>query len=298
MLCIYHIADHDGKGSAAIVKSVYPEIELMGLNHDMEIPYEEIAKHDKIIVCDISLPLDFMFELNKKSDFTWIDHHISVIEQYEKAVAEKGCEELKGIRRVGTAAMVLTWEYFYPEKELPLGIKLLGLNDIFDLRDKRVRPFEYAMQALGVNRPTDKIWEDVINSTMDIDSMVEKGKAILSYIRNRNFRLVRAQAFESEYEGLKCICANMPQGYSEFYDSLDNIKDYDVMINFFMNKKNCWNLSFYTAKDNVDVSKIAEKFGGGGHAKAAGASSLKELPEFLRKGKMWVSPKLLNQSNK
>lgn len=295
MLCIYHIADHDGKGSAAIVKSVYPETELMGLNHDMEIPYDEIKKHDKIVVCDISLPLDFMFELNEVADFTWIDHHISVIEQYEKAIADGNKKTLKGIRRVGTAAMVLTWEYFYPNKELPLGIKLLGLNDIFDLKDKRVRPFEYAMQALGVNRPTDKVWEELINETMDINAMVEKGKAILSYIRNRNFRLVRAQAFESQYNGLKCICANMPQGYSEFYDSLDNIKDYDMMVNFFMNKKNCWNLSFYTAKDNVDVSKIAEQFGGGGHAKAAGASSLKELPEFLRKGQMWVSPKLLNQ---
>ena len=295
MLCIYHIADHDGKGSAAIVRSVYPDIELMGLNHDMEIPYDEIKKHDKIIVCDISLPLEFMFELNESADFTWIDHHISVIEQYEKTVTQKGKKPLKGLRRVGTAAMVLTWEYFYPDRELPLGIKLLGLNDIFDLKDKRVRPFEYAMQSLGVNRPTDKVWEDVINGTMDIDAMVEKGKAILSYIRNRNFRLVRAQAFESEYEGLKCICANMPQGYSEFYDSLDNIKDYDMMVNFFMNKKNCWNLSFYTSKEDVDVSKIAEKFGGGGHAKAAGASSLKELPEFLRKGQMWVSPKLLNQ---
>ena len=47
MLCIYHIADHDGKGSAAIVKSVYPETELLGLNHDMEIPYDEILKHYK-----------------------------------------------------------------------------------------------------------------------------------------------------------------------------------------------------------------------------------------------------------
>ena len=295
MLCIYHIADHDGKGSAAIVKSVYPEIELLGLNHDMEIPYDEILKHDKIVVCDISLPVDFMFKLSQEKDFVWIDHHISVIEQYESKLQSEGLEPIKGIRRVGTAAMILTWEYFYPNKELPLGIKLLGLNDIFDLRDKRVRAFEYAMQAIGVNRPTDKVWKELIEDTMDIDSMVEKGKAILSYIRNRNFRLVRAEAFVSEFEGYKCICANMPQGYSEFYDSLDNIKDYDVMINFFMNKKNCWNLSFYTAKDDVDVSKIAEKFGGGGHAKAAGASSLKELPEFLRNGKMWVSPKLLNQ---
>ncbi len=298
MLCIYHIADHDGKGSAAIVRSVYPEIELMGLNHDMEIPYEEIEKHDKIVVCDISLPVDFMFKLSKEKDFVWIDHHVSVIEQYEDKLKSENLEPIKGIRRVGTAAMILTWEYFYPEKEIPLGIKLLGLNDIFDLKDKRVRAFEYAMQAIGVNRPTDKVWAELIEDTMDIDSMVEKGKAILSYIRNRNFRLVRAEAFVSEYDGYKCICANIPQGYSEFYDSLDNIKDYDVMINFFMNKKNCWNLSFYTAKDNVDVSKIAEKFGGGGHAKAAGASSLKELPDFLQKGKMWVSPKLLNQNNK
>lgn len=292
MLCIYHIADHDGKGSAAIVKSVYPETELMGLNHDMEIPYDEINKHDKIIVCDFSLPLDFMFQLSQTRDFTWIDHHVSVIDKYEKIIAEGNRKPIKGIRRVGTAALMLTWEYFYPDRPLPLGIKLLGLNDVFDLRDKRVRPFEYAMQALGVNRPTDKIWSELINDTLDVSEMVEKGKAILLYIRNRNYRLVRSEAFESEYQGLKCICANIPQGYSEFYDSLDNIKDYDMMVNFFMNKKNCWNLSFYTAKDNVDVSKVAAQFGGGGHAKAAGASSLPELPEFLRKGNMWVSPKL------
>ena len=292
MLCIYHIADHDGKGSAAIVKSVYPETELMGLNHDMEIPYDEINKHDKIIVCDFSLPLDFMFQLSQTRDFTWIDHHVSVIDKYEKIMADGNRKPIKGIRRVGTAALMLTWEYFYPDRPLPLGIKLLGLNDVFDLRDKRVRPFEYAMQALGVNRPTDKIWSELINDTLDVSEMVEKGKAILLYIRNRNYRLVRSEAFESEYQGLKCICANIPQGYSEFYDSLDNVKDYDMMVNFFMNKKNCWNLSFYTAKDNVDVSKVAAQFGGGGHAKAAGASSLPELPEFLRKGNMWVSPKL------
>ena len=46
MLCIYHIADHDGKGSAAVVRSVYPETEFLGINHDMKIPYEEIEKQE------------------------------------------------------------------------------------------------------------------------------------------------------------------------------------------------------------------------------------------------------------
>ena len=295
MLCIYHMADHDGKGSAAIVKSVYPDVEFLPFNHDSEIPYDEIEKHNEIIICDIALPIDYMFDLNKRKDLTWIDHHVSIIDEYEQRIKD-GETEIKGIRKVGTAAIILTWQYFYPNKRVPLGIKLLGLNDIFDLEDRRVRPFEYAMQALGVNKPNEKIWGQLIRDEIEINPMVERGRAILSYIHNRNYRLVRAEAFVSEYEGYKCICANIPQGYSEFYDSLDNIEDYDIMVNFFMNKKNCWNLSFYTAKDNIDVSKIAAKFGGGGHAKAAGASALKELPEFLRQGQMWVSPKVMEQN--
>ena len=239
--------------------------------------------HDKIIVCDISLPLDFMFELSQTRDFTWIDHHASVIKEYEKAMAEGQHQPLKGLRRIGTAAICLTWEYFYPQKPLPEGVKLLGLNDIYDLRDPRVRPFEYAFQSLGVNRPTDTTWSELLSERLNIEEMVAKGQAILSWIKIRNIRLVRSMAFESEYMGLKCICANMPQGYSEFFDSLPNLDDYDFMCNFFMNKRNRWNLSFYTAKDNVDVSQIASTFGGGGHVKAAGASKLEKLPEFLLK---------------
>lgn len=281
MLCVYHIADHDGKGSAAIVRSVYPDIELLGLNHDMDIPYEEIKKHDKIVICDYCLPMDFMFELNQTKDLTWIDHHISVIKEYETRV-EQGEAKIKGLRRDGTAALVLTWEYFYPDKEVPLGIKLLGLSDIYDLRDERVRPFEYAMQSMGVNRPNEPIWDELINNTLDIEATVAKGNAILSYIKVRNYRLVRGISFTSEYKGHRCICANMPQGKSEFFDSLDNLNRFDFMVNFFMNKHNCWNLSFYSYK-NFDVSKIAAEFGGGGHFHAAGASGLKELPEFLQK---------------
>ncbi len=281
MLCIYHIADHDGKGSAAIVRSIYPEAEFFGLNHDMDIPFDEIRKHDKIVVCDIALPLDFMLELSQTKDFTWIDHHASVINEYNERMEQGTCQPIKGLRRIGTAAICLTWEYFYPDKEVPEGVKLLGLSDIFDLRDPRVRPFEYAFQSLGVNRPTDDNWVRLLNGKINIEEMVAKGSAILSWIKVRNARLVRSMGFESEYMGYKCICANMPQGYSEFFDSLPNIHEYDFMCNFFMNKKNCWNLSFYTAKDGVDVSKIAATFGGGGHIRAAGASKLSQLPEFL-----------------
>ena len=284
MLCIYHVADHDGKGSAAIVKRVFPDAELCGLNHDMDIPYDLIESHDKIVVCDISLPLEYMFKLSETKDFTWIDHHISVIEEYENAMANGEHDPIKGLRRSGTAAIELTWEYFHPNEALPEGVKLLAMNDVYDLSDDRVFPFEYAFQSFGVNRPDDPIWDEVFNSTLDINLTVQKGEAIMSWINIRNYRLVRGISFTSSYKGLKCICANMPQGKSMFFDSLPHIRTFNFMVNFFMNKKNQWNLTFYTYKDNVDVSKIAAEFGGGGHQKAAGASSLKELPKFLQNG--------------
>lgn len=280
MLCIYHIADHDGKGSGAIIKSVYPEAELLGLNHDMKIPYDEIEKHEQIFVCDFALPVDYMFDLSERKDFTWIDHHISVIKEYECGI-QSGKKPIKGIRKVGQAAIELCWQYFYPQKPVPLGVELLAKNDLFDLRDPRVRPFEYAMQSLGVNSPDAEVWGQLFDGKLDIDKMVSEGKRILEWINIRNYRLVRSMAFESQIDGLKCICANMPQGYSSFYDSLPNLAEYDVMINFYMNKERRWNLSFYSSKSDVDVSVLAAKFGGGGHKGAAGASSLEKLPDFL-----------------
>ena len=236
MLCIYHVADHDGKGSGAVIRSVFPQAKFLGLNHDMPVPVAEIEKHDEIVICDFALPMDYMFDLNKRKNLTWIDHHVSAIEEYEKGL-QAGQEPIKGLRKVGQAAIELCWQYFYPERKVPLGVELLAKNDLFDLRDERVRPFEYAMQSMGVNRPEDEIWVQLLNDELDIEKMVDEGRRILNWINVRNYRLVHCMAFESEVDGLKCICANMPQGYSSFYDSIPDKEQYDVMINFYISNK-------------------------------------------------------------
>lgn len=290
MLCIYHSADHDGKGSAAIVKYVHKDCELLGFSYDQEIPYDDINKHQDIVICDISFPMDLMFKLHKEKNLVWIDHHASAIEAYESYMKEHN-EGLgiKGLRAVGTAAIELTWQYFMPDKEVPLGVKLLALNDLFDLRDKRVRPFEFAFLSLGVNRPYEKVWRDLFEGNIDIDLMVEKGNAILSYIKNRDYRLARNMTFEGTYKGLRFLAANMARAGSDFFESLDNVKDYHFMVSFSLNKRCKWNLSLRTSRDDVDVAEIAGTLGGGGHKKAAGVSGLDELPVWLRENvKEWT----------
>ncbi len=281
MLCIYHSADHDGKGSAAIVKYAHSDCELLGYNYDQEIPYEEINKHQEIVICDISFPMEYMFKLHKEKDLIWIDHHASALALYEEQLKKEDCLGIKGLRMVDKAAIELTWKYFFPMLPVPEGVKLLALNDLFDLRDKRVRPFEFAFQSLGVNRPYERVWRDLFEGQINVPLMVEKGKAIMAFIKHRDYRLSRNMAFEGTYNGLRFIAANMVQAGSDFFDSLDNIANYDFMVSFSMNKRCKWNLSFRTAKDNVDVAAIAANFGGGGHKKASGASGLDELPDFL-----------------
>ena len=283
MICVYHAADHDGKGSAAIVKYVHKDCELLGYNYDQEIPYDEIKKHDDVIVCDISFPMEYMFQLHSEKNLIWIDHHASAIEHYDAYLKEHNLGfGIKGLRAVGTAAIELTWQYFFPDKKVPEGVKLLALNDLFDLRDKRVRPFEFAFLSLGVNRPYEKVWRDLFEEKIDVPLMVEKGNAILSYIKNRDYRLVRNMAFEGTFQNMRFIAANMAQAGSDFFESLDNIKNYHFTVSFSLNKRNKWNFSFRTTRDDVDVSAIAATLGGGGHKKAAGASGLNELPEWLR----------------
>ncbi len=166
----------------------------------MEIPYDEIERHEMVVVCDFALPVDYMFELSKRKDFTWIDHHASVIEEYEKAL-KAGAEPIKGLRRTGTAAIELSWEYYYPGRPVPLGVSLLAKHDIFDLSDPRVQPFEYAMQSLGQNRPDDPVWTELFAGPLDTEKMIgEKRERILAWINARNYHLVRSMAFETEID--------------------------------------------------------------------------------------------------
>ena len=53
---------------------------------------------------------------------------------------------------------------------------------------------------------------------------VDVNPSILSWVKHRNYRLVRGMAFESEFEGLRCICSNMAQGQSDMSRWKNSVK--------------------------------------------------------------------------
>lgn len=187
--CIYHEADLDGVMSAAIVKKYFKgDIDLLPYNYGKEIP--DVNKYDKVFVVDVSFGdrTIFLFDEweDKGIDVTWIDHHKTAIE----AVKEYN---VKGKRRIGTAACELTWEYLFDDIETPDVVKLLSAYDVWDhdrFEWSDVLSFQYGMRGYCgldvdmvrevLNKANGEFVSDMIRATIEMNGN------ILSCIAGKN----------------------------------------------------------------------------------------------------------------
>ena len=274
--CFYHGSDFDGKGSAAIVKYFNPECECIPLIHGKGFPWHKINPEETVYMVDFSIAPQFMIRLNDLcKEFIWIDHHISAIEEYEKNVKEHG--EIAGLREDGRAAIELTWEYFMKDRleiaTTPLVVTMLGRYDVWDLDyDPRVMPFQYGLRLYDL-KPDDHMWVELFEDYEEgdwVNEITKKGLAVLAYQKQEYIRYMKSYSFEGRFDCYKAIFVNRSNTSSQIFDGFYDPYKHDIMVCFVMTSDNRWRVTVYTDKDWVDCSMIARKYGGGGHAKAAG----------------------------
>ena len=304
--CYFHSADLDGHCSGAIVKYKFPEAQLIPIDYGTKIDYSKISKDDTIYMVDFSLqPFSEMYELRNyvgASNFIWIDHHVSAIKDADefpikmlKIVNSAGGAielppstfntECIGKRQEdGKAGCELTWEYLFPDDEMPAAVRLLGRYDVWDLEDPQVLEFQHGIRLENTDPNNQLLWKEYFEPLARDRVKINKinGRTILAYQKQENKKYCNASVFELEFEGYKAICSNKMLNNSQFFESVWDNQKYDIMISFGLHKNGLWTFSFYTDKDGVDCSIIAKKLGGGGHKQAAGCS-FKQLPtEFMK----------------
>jgi len=298
--CLYHTADFDGKCSAAIVKYKYQNCELFPVDYYNIIRLEAnnqfiktsnksnypidifFDKNDIIIMSDFSFS-DFeimRFIQSNTEKFIWLDHHYTSINN-----SLKNNFKTDGLLNENKSGCSLTWEYFFTEREIPYSIFLLEKYDIGKFYfNNDVLPFEYGMRSKD-DSETDpnniEFWTKIFEDKEFIQSIIEEGKICLKYQNKLNKRLSK-NIFNTYLEGWKCAAINSPKMSSLFFDCLSNKEEYDIFANFSLNNEG-WAISLYTEKDYINVGLIAEKFGGGGHKKAAGFN-YPTLPFKILKG--------------
>lgn len=273
MIGIYHNRDLDGFASGAIIKKKYPEATMIG--YDYGQPIELPVTGEPVIMADVSLPMKTMIKIAQLSNFnfTWIDHHISAINEYKEFVGD-GESFCKAVLDNSISACEGTWKHLFPNDPMPEGIKLLGQYDTWKNQDKdtwenRILPYQFGMR-MHCNSVESFPWESVIGifDVSGTENIIIQGKTILQYQAQINESACKKSSFEFEFEGLKAICLNGGGFNSDVFKSVYNESKHDIMMPFVFNGK-FWVISLYTTKE-IDCSVIAKKHGGGGHKKAAG----------------------------
>ncbi len=269
MKIIYHSRDLDGYTSGAILKMKFPEAELIGYDYGQPIPW--IDKGEDIILVDVSFPMVDLFDMaaNSKS-MVWIDHHASAIKDYE------ACDivpvRLEVVLMDGIAACELAWNWAFPDRELPVAVRLLGQYDTWrnqnkEFWDRFVLPFQYGMRTICNSPETFPM--DIMKyiEVFELNEIINIGNIILVYQSEQDAKSCE-NAFEFDWKGYRIIAKNGGSFNSNAFKAVYNPEKHDIMMPFKFTGK-YWVFSLYTEKD-IDCSALAKSMGGGGHKKAAG----------------------------
>jgi len=299
-LCVFHVADLDGHCSGEIVRRALGDVDLIAANYTDDIPSVDVLSDRDVIVVDFHYkPWERMVELDQlvSGKLIWIDHHEDAVAEHDSHAATTGraffgkrCSE-----EHGPAACELAWKHFARlgklKPTLPRAVHLLGRYDAWE-HDAvpNIVNFQYGMQA-RITDPRDTasrgLWGQLLQPARDrdadmlIERIISEGCAVRDYITKQNALHAEQQAFTMSWQGYTCLFANRIFAGQEYFQSIWNPRKHDIMVLFGWTGKS-WKVSLRTTKD-IDVSKIAREYDGGGHPKAAAFYAAK-LPFRITRG--------------
>jgi oligoribonuclease NrnB/cAMP/cGMP phosphodiesterase (DHH superfamily) len=268
-VCIYHGVDLDGFCSGAIWKTVHSDGDLIGLNYGQEIPWDRLAGNDVALLDFCLQPWGEMARLLREAAcVTWIDHHKSAIESWKQV----GCEFIRGVRDTEKAACELTWEFYYPDEQMPEGVFLLGDYDCWRHSDDDTMPYQMGMRLYDMDPANDgamERWNKVFagdDEDVFLGETLQAGRTILAYQTQQNEKAAKAIWFPVTFDNKQWMAVNQGGINSTFWDAVWDDSFAGKLS--FVRSRNHWTVSLYS--DAVDCSEIAKRHGGGGHPGASG----------------------------
>lgn len=279
-MIIYHKADLDGYFSGALVKSIYKDETLYGIDYNEAIDDSVLDAEGIIYLVDFSLPVHQMQKYAGK--MVWIDHHRTAIEDSKKY----GYDDILGVRDENYAACELVYAYLYKQSsvfplEEPAIIKYVGNCDIHrkvgydEWHDTEVvqQGLKHNYLNCGIDKLVGELdWLLNMSSTDVKNSLIySNGNLLWWHQQAQNKSLVKS-AFEVQVDDKPALAIVGPIG-SAVFDSIKNREQLWVVFNGI--SPDGVKMSVYKDPDVfVDFNcgdYLKEHYGGGGHPSAAGA---------------------------
>ena len=279
MIKIITHRDLDGSGCAIVIKSLTVEdidVTHCSYNNVDEITLEAIKNHkmySKIYITDISVSETVAKELDKiKGKVVLIDHHPTAewLNKYDWATVQIEQEEGKAC---GTT---LVYKYLTQENKLvnpsmELFTELVRRFDTWEWVEKYNDEAAKKLNDLFYIKGIECFMEDMIEklsnnypifSNAEITFLDWRQKEIDRYIDGKNKDLIVTKILD--YKAGIVFADNHISELGNKLSTLNPDLDFIAII-----KQKT--VSYRTTKENVDLTKVAKYFGGGGHPKASGS---------------------------
>ena len=260
IVVLYHKYCPDGFGAAwAAWKKFGTRATYIGVNHGEPLPHGIAGREVYTLdFCYKGALFEELLSIAKR--LIVLDHHIT-----QKSFIVRAHDYRFEMKHSGA---VITWNYFHPKKRISRALLHIEDQDLW----KFTLPFTREVNAILSTYPFDfKARDKFIREFENIKkrkNYIKEGDAILRYQRYVIQSSVDVASLV-KFAGYKVLAANSFTQASEIGNSL--VKKHPPFGIVWSERDGRIIVSLRSLKD-FDVSKIAVRFGGGGHPQAAGFS--------------------------
>lgn len=303
-LVIYHDNCADGFGAAfAAWTALGEEAEYVAAQYGKPLVFQdEFLAGRYIYILDFSFPhevMDVLFQVAKR--VVWLDHHKTAFEMwckeyypgklYTQPLVDTASSRADNndfrhtiILNDNKSGAMIAWEYFHPDKEVPMLIKHIDDYDRWQFKLEGTKEFNKALWSYAPWSFTQwkNFFPEDATTLRDwkIEDLKKEGAAILRAHEANVQGVVKNSARKcrismlipntsSEDFGINGLAANCPPHLaSDVGHELANQSGTFGLLWYINKEGKC--LCSIRSNGNYDVSAIAKAFGGGGHKNAAG----------------------------
>lgn len=281
-LVLYHGSCSDGFGSAFIVWYYYKKnfglekansisyIPCYFLKEGQQLSNDYLNKMSgkNILMCDFSYKYDELIKLiNVSTSFMILDHHKSAEGDL------KNIPNNNKIFNMTKSGVGITWEFMFDQESLPKFLEHIQDRDIWTYKIPKTLEFCTFFNEQKFNF---ELWEEYLNDdkvniaietgtnwleyqNIIVTNIIKKTSYIIQEINNQYYIVIYCNSSEFKSDVGNKVFDKIPLG------------DFSCVWDYNLYYKQA-NFSLRSTNDRMDVSLIAQKFGGGGHHNAAGAT--------------------------
>lgn len=263
-LVLYHANCTDGSGSALSAYLIFGDsAEYIPVQYGEAPP--PFTAGDILYIVDFSYPRDVLLEMAERASV------IQVIDHHKTAEADLESIDHPNIKvhfDMNQSGAVMTWKFFHPDRSVPPLLQHIQDRDLWLFK---MHGSKQIHRALGMYED----WRDWAQFLYEVRTLIAEGEAIIRFLEVQTARIIGGppRNFFGTNEVVPIF--NLP-GFmisDALNQALDDHPECPYAVGFIiLPGKTLYSLRSRTAED-VDVSAIAQKFGGGGHKHAAGFST-------------------------